>query len=91
MPVPALGIHRPAVEGDGICAFALDLFLLCLFMRFRLTLPGFDVHQDFDNVLMNEDRTAKKMVPNRRYTDEFKMRFAESVGIKVYQPSPAYP
>jgi len=23
-------------------------------MRFRLTLPGFDVHQDFDNVLLNQ-------------------------------------
>jgi hypothetical protein len=53
VPVPALGIHRPAVEGDGIGAFALDLFLFCLFMRFRLTLPGFDVRQDFDNVLVN--------------------------------------
>jgi len=51
VPVAALGIHRPAVEGDGIGAFALDLFLLWLFMRFRLILPGFDVHQDFDNVL----------------------------------------
>jgi hypothetical protein len=39
--VPALGNHRPAVEGDGIGAFALDLFLLGLFMRFRLILPGY--------------------------------------------------
>jgi len=45
--VPALGIDRTAVEGDGIGAFTLDLILLCLFMKFRLTLPGFDVHQDF--------------------------------------------
>ena len=50
MPVPALGVHWPAVEGDGIGAFAFDLFLLCLFIRFRLTLPGFNVHQDFDRV-----------------------------------------
>ena len=48
--MPALGI-RAAVEDDGIGAFALDLFLLWLFMRFRLILPGFDVSQDSDNVL----------------------------------------
>jgi hypothetical protein len=53
VPAPALGIHRPAVEGDGVCAFALDLILLCLFIRCRLTLPGFDVRPDFDNVPMN--------------------------------------
>jgi hypothetical protein len=52
VPVPALGIHRPAVEGDGIGVFALDWFLFCLFMRFTSTLPGFDERQDFDNVLM---------------------------------------
>jgi len=42
VPVALLGSHRPGVEGDGIGTLALDLFLFCFFMTFRLTLPGFD-------------------------------------------------
>ena len=37
--------------------------------RVRMTLPSFDVHQNFDSVLMNRRCNGqKKTVPNRQYT-----------------------